>query len=629
MKNIFRGLIVAAFLAVLCLAHPAALAGAQSPAQITLLDKNNRSIASLVDGNQVALKIELAANVDTQMLVDFLLAGADSPVASCLIPVGKRACQSASFPALGWFWSAEGAPQPQREITARGNSHPLEGSLTVSVLPRPVVMVHGFNSDFHAWDKYLGPQGYLAAIGLHGYAVGDGQVPGVLNTGSLSNPTARTNTIAQNAVILGEYIDHVQSATGAEKVDLLVHSMGGMISRYYLDRVMTDVDVAQLIILGTPMAGSDCARLPASLGILLPATLEIQPSYMVGVFNQQIYRRRGVPFYALAGTKLNDAVQSPCTPVPSDVVVTVDSVKAIPMPVQEISLLHTELNVVPEVFDSFVRPLLQTPPGKFETVADPPAGSNAPASEQFTRIHTGHVNPGETKEVVIHIDPGVTVANFAMYDTTRSLTLTVRGASGKEIQLDAEKNGIIRVDDPSTMIYLGYGFKQPKPGKWVITVKTTATTPSQGADYAIAAQFNGGAVLSAKTSSLIPKLNEPVTIQAELTDAGAALPLLSAQARLTKPDGSIETLDMNIQGNTASLTIEADRSGLYGIEVSVNSKTADGFEIDRAASLAFEVQPSEQAVTIQHYLLAAGIALLLLWMGRGVIRRWKKRRQVA
>jgi len=104
-------------------------------------------------------------------------------------------------------------------------------------------------------DKYLGSQGYLATIGLHGYAVGDEQVQGVMKTGSLSDPAARTNTIAENAVILGQYIDNVQSATGAEKVDLVVHSMGGMISRYYIDRIMTDVDLAQLIILGTPMAG--------------------------------------------------------------------------------------------------------------------------------------------------------------------------------------------------------------------------------------------------------------------------------------------------------------------------------------------------------------------------------------
>ncbi len=93
--------------------------------------------------------------------------------------------------------------------------------------------------------------------------------------------------------------------------------------------------------------------------MMLPATLEIQPSYMEQVFNQQIVHRKGVSFHALAGTKLLDAVESPCTAVPSDVVVTLDSVHAIPMPVEEIPLLHTELNTSREVFDGFVTRMLK------------------------------------------------------------------------------------------------------------------------------------------------------------------------------------------------------------------------------------------------------------------------------
>jgi hypothetical protein len=212
--------------------------------------------------------------------------------------------------------------------------------------------------------------------------------------------------------------------------------MGGMISRFYLDRVMTEADVAQLIVLGTPMAGSSCANLPAALGLLLPATLEIQPAYMTDVFNQQIVHRRGVPFYALAGTKLLDAIQSPCTPVPSDLVVTVDSVKAIPMPVQEIDLLHTELNTSPRVFEEFVTPLLQTPPGQFEIGEDLLAHPAPSVSQQFTRVYTGHLDPGETQQVVINIDANVTVANFALYDTSRSLEVTPQASGVYGIQVN-------------------------------------------------------------------------------------------------------------------------------------------------------------------------------------------------
>jgi len=561
----------------------------------------------------VRLRIELPSPVNAEMRVDFLLFGVALPVGGCTVTPSQSTCESEAFASLGWYWGADGGPQPQRLISAIVNGIQAEGSLTVNVIPRPVVMVHGFNADFHTWDSYLGPQGYLVELGLRGFAVGDGQVSGVMKTGSFSDPFTRTNSIAQNAGSLSKYIDNVQEVTGAEQIDLLVHSMGGMISRYYLDRLMIEDDVAQLIILGTPMAGSSCAALPAALGMMLPATLEIQPGYMVGVFNQQIFRRQGVPFHALAGTKLLDAVQSPCTPVPSDVVVTVDSVKAIPMPVEEIALLHTELNTSRSVFDEFVTPLLKTPPGEFEALADPPAGSNAPLSNQFSRIFTGHIDQGETRELVIPIDANVTVANFALFDSSRSLEIAVTGASGNQIALDPTINGLVRVDDPSTMIYLGYGFNRPNPGQWIVTLRTTASTPPSGADFALAAQFNGGAQLQVSQDKTIPRLGEAVNIRAALTAAGAPVPLQTARLILRKPDGSVETLEMNIEGHEALLTVRPFVNGIYGLEIDVTARSTDGFLIDRAAFLNFEVQPSVLQTRLVQILVICGLALIVVF----------------
>lgn len=580
--------------------------------QVTLLDKLEQPTATIIDGNTVSLNITFPDPLTADAHVDFLLKGIEKPVASCNIRSGGRGCETTKFPSLGWYWNPDGTPVPQRVIGAFINDQKTEGEIEVEVKPRPVVMVHGFNADYHTWDNYLGSGGYLGTIGLKGYAVGDGQVDGVMNTGSLSDPGARTNTIDENAHVLGHYIANVIKVTGAEQVDLLVHSMGGLVSRYYLDRIMDADNVAQLIILGTPMAGSTCATLPAALGLLLPATLEIQPSYIVGVFNQQIVHRRGVPFHALAGTKLRDVVTSPCTPVPSDLVVSVDSVKAIPMPVQEISLLHTELNTSQQVFEQFVKPLLKIPAGEFEVAVDPPTGSVAPFQMQFTKVYTGHLDPGQTNVIPISIDPDVTMANFSLYDTSRSLDVRVQGASGNEITLDPEMNGLIKVDDPSTLVYLGYGFKQPKPGKWVVTLLTTDTTPSAGADYAISADFNGGATLTANTSLTTPRINETVIISANLTVEGAPVVLETAQTLLRKPDGSQETLSMSISGNSAALEIAPDASGIYGIEVDITAQASDGTLIDRAAFLSIETQPASQQIFYTRWWVGAGVVLLLV-----------------
>jgi pimeloyl-ACP methyl ester carboxylesterase len=628
MQRVFHKLLAFCLILAISLSPVQFAYGQSTNAQITAFDKDGRIVVSIIDGNQISLKIEQPGPATAEAQVDFLLAGMDVTVAGCRIPAGERDCQSAAFPALGWYWNPDGTPQPQRTVNARLNGQQADGSLNISVVPRPVVMVHGFNSNFHTWDNYLGPQGYLSALDLDGFAVGDGQMDGVMNTGSLSDPAARTSTIAQNAAILKEYVDNVQELTGAEKVDLLVHSMGGMISRYYLDRVMTEADIAQLIILGTPMAGSACANLPAALGLLLPASLEIQPAYMNNVFNQQIVHRQGVPFHALAGTKLLDAIQSPCTPVPSDLVVTLDSVKAIPMPVQEIDLLHTELNTSPRAFEEFVKPLLQTTPGQFPAAEDLSVQQAPAVSQQFTKVYTGHLNPGETQDIVINIDANVTVANFALYDTSRSLDVSVTGASGNTIDLDAEANGLVKVEDPSILLYLGYGFRQPRPGRWVVTLLTSGSTPPVGADYAMMAVFDGGATLTARTDLTVPALNETVNVSADLSADSQPVPLQSAQATLRKPDGSVETVDMIINGNTAALEIDPNASGIYGIEVSVTALAPDGMLVDRAAFLTFEVQPQDEQFARARYLVVGGVSVGVLALVGIFFALWMRRKRI-
>ena len=296
-----------------------------------------------------------------------------------------------------------------------------------------------------------------------------------------------------------------------------------MISRFYIDRLMQDRDVAQLIMLGSPMGGTDCAVLPASLGFFLPASLEIRQSYMQGVFNRQITHRHGVEFYDLAGTAIDQAFKSPCAAVPNDLAVPLVSVNAIPLQSSKLGVLHTELTSSPLVFQSFVQPLLQKSVGSFTTAADPPPSDTSLPPLQFTRVYTGHVSSQTPGDLSITIEPNVTVASFALYDPTRSLSVNVRGASGNAIALDPQANGFIRVTDPSSLFYLGYGFSNPKPGVWKVSVLATDATPPAGADFAISVYFVGGPVLNASSSTLIPKMGEAVRFDADsLVERSAA-----------------------------------------------------------------------------------------------------------
>lgn len=580
-------------------------------AEVAILDRQGRETLSITDGDSVQLRARFSSALPEQALVTFQLDDYPTVVAECSVPAGQDSCQSAPLFSLGWYWDAAGAAHPTRVVSALVGGTLTGQSSPLAVRPRPVVFVHGFISSAEAWATYTGPQGYLAAIGVQGFAVGDGQAPGVMNTGNIANPAGRTNTIGENADILGQYIAAVKQQTGAQMVDLIAHSMGGLISRYYIDRVMAERDVAQLIMLGSPMGGTDCSALPASLGFYLPGSLEIRTSYIQGVFNPQISHRKGIQFYDFAGTAIFEAFKSPCTEVPNDSVVSEGSVNAIILISSQSQFWHWDLNTTQEVFDIYVRPLLQKEAGSFEDAPDEPTPASSVSPLQFTRVYTGHIAPGAAQELTIQIDANTAVASFALYEPTRSLTVQVTGASGKIVELSPEKNGFIVVDDPSSLLYLGYGFENPKPGPWKVALLTSEATPAGGADYAISVYFVGAATLTAQTSTLVPRPGVVVTISARLDLNGQPLEITQAQAVIRRPDGAVETLPF-ATGQEISLDWRPAIAGIHGIDVVVTGSGPDGQPVERTAFLAVEVQLEiSQTRILANLAIVIGLTVLI------------------
>jgi pimeloyl-ACP methyl ester carboxylesterase len=583
---------------------------------VQVLDAAGQPQASIVDGNLVRVRVDLEEPAARAEVITFRLAGSDSELGSCQVPARRSTCTSETVSSLGWYWEASGEPGGGWVIEAYEGSERAGQSVPLEVKPRPVVMVHGFSSSWEAWQTYLGPDGFLAGLGIQGFAVGDGQVEGVLNTGSITAPEGRTNTIAENAAITGEYIARVKAQTGAEMVDLLAHSMGGLISRYYIGRVMQERDVAQLIMLGSPMAGTECAYLPSALGYYLPAVLEIRPTYVTGIFNRQVTERHGVPFHAVAGVPITQAVKSPCTPVPSDIVISRESISAIPLTVTETTFLHTDLNRSPEVFQDAVAPLLKAPPGGFGEVSAQDSQPSAPLNPlQFTRIFSGHLLPGESETLTIPIEAGLTLARFALFDSSRSLRVEVRGASGNVIELSAEAHGLTVVDDPSTLVYLGYGFPEPRAGEWKVTLLAGEKTPPEGTSFALTAVFDGGAALEASTSTLLPEPGESVRISARITGGDPGLQVERAAAVVQPLDGSLQVVELIAQGDIFTGSFTAEKPGLYAIEVEASGRLPDGTPVERIAFLVVEAQPEAGGQIEPLLIVAAAIALLVLGLG--------------
>ena len=593
---------------------------------LAILNRVGQPTTQITDGDTLKLQITLSQSVTQQENITFTLGDQSTPVTACVIPSGNTTCTTEAFSALGWHWSANGVAQNTRVVQAsKTNGDLIASSNQITVAPRPVVMVHGFISYWETWKPYLGETGFLAPLGISGFAVGDGQVPGKLNTGDMLKPTERTNTIGQNAEILSQYIAGVKQKTGAEMVDLVVHSMGGMISRYYIDRVMQGRDVAQLIMLGSPMGGSDCAVLPAALGFYLPASIEIRESYMRGVFNQQITHRHGIEFYDLGGTAINEAFKSPCTAVPNDTVVGFASINAITLQSSQLAVIHSDLTLSDKAFQDFVKPLLQRTTDTFLSQPDPALPSQTESPLDFTRVYTGHVDSGGSADLTINIEPGLSVASFALYDATRSITTIVRGASGNVIELNPETNGFIQIDDPSSLFYLGYGFQNPKPGPWQITVQSTESTPADGTDFAITVYFVGGAKLEATSNILVPQIKEKVELNANLTLNGQPLEIKEASAVIKDSDGKTETLNFPA-GQNISTTWTPNKAGTYAVDIIVTGIAPDGSPVERIDFLAVEVQPnlSKGQITFNLVAVIAVIVLVLILILRAILRGTSK-----
>ncbi|WP_073948968.1 esterase/lipase family protein [Streptomyces kebangsaanensis] len=91
--------------------------------------------------------------------------------------------------------------------------------------PRPVVLVHGTLGN--SVDNWLGLAPYLKNRGYCVFSLDYGQLQGVPVFYGLG-------PIDKSAEQLSVFVDKVLAATGAAKADLVGHSQGGMMPRYYL-----------------------------------------------------------------------------------------------------------------------------------------------------------------------------------------------------------------------------------------------------------------------------------------------------------------------------------------------------------------------------------------------------------
>lgn len=147
-----------------------------------------------------------------------------------------------------------------RDVTRLDHLPPVTRGLLigdVEAAGTPIVLLHGLldnRSIFGPLKRQLRRRGFGRVV-CHSYSV-------------------RTHDVETAALRLAQAVERLCEETGYERVHVIGHSLGGLVARWYVQKMGGDARVHTLITLGAPHAGSQLARIyPTYLGKqLLPGS---------------------------------------------------------------------------------------------------------------------------------------------------------------------------------------------------------------------------------------------------------------------------------------------------------------------------------------------------------------------
>lgn len=126
---------------------------------------------------------------------------------------------------------------------------------------RPVLLIHGYfatRGSLHLLERHLAQRGHV----VMSYPLG-----AVFNLGD----------IRDSAGLIARKVESIVAQTGVTHVDIVGHSMGGLVGLYYLKRLGGRHRVRRLIMLGTPAQGTWSALLGLVTAPLGRASLQLLP----------------------------------------------------------------------------------------------------------------------------------------------------------------------------------------------------------------------------------------------------------------------------------------------------------------------------------------------------------------
>lgn len=246
-------------------------------------------ITSTRNGSAGRRRSRAAAGVLTSLAIATGMALAATPASAEVIPPADTATQGIGQPSNNWpdaFAKGLVAPDAAPIGTNDWNCKP------TAEHPNPVVLVHG--TWMNAYNGFSGLAPQLKDEGYCLFALNYGKSD-LANKGGLGTAIPgvyATLPIQDSSKQLAAFVDAVLAGTGADKVDIISHSQGGLLARQYLKFDGGHGKVDNLISMGATHNGTSLMGIGALHRTMADAGLDLEPvlDYLVGVSGmQQVY----------------------------------------------------------------------------------------------------------------------------------------------------------------------------------------------------------------------------------------------------------------------------------------------------------------------------------------------------
>jgi len=444
---------------------------------------------------------------------------------------------------------------------------------------RPVILLHGI------WKN----KEYMESTKLYSSLNNSFNVSSVEYNGGFIG--SMVGDIKQYAGKLDKQIDLIKKETGAGKVDIVAHSMGGLVARWYIQKISKN-DVGKLIMIGTPNHGSEWSNAPraavkfalklyfSGTNVLAEYSLDnlvdmlFAKSSLAGLelaphsqFLQDLNNNNGCAYfvekgeyddeisessrYAVLSSKYSIwtlghkhlfGINSPSFEVPwkfeGDFMVPVYSAKLSDVSIwSESDVSHGDQDKDPAIIDQ-TRFLLQQPD---ELIQYSPSLNEQPeldangSSVYWTTPIEDLILPGEVKSYNIRVDTSSTEAQFMIVWENGTINVTLTAPNGTEIEIPSEGG------------YAFYSVQILDPGNWTAEI-STISIPANGTNITIQAFISNPLFIGVNTEKTVFNPQEPIKIAAYLGNSEYGFAGALVMANISKPDNTIDSIRLYDDG---------------------------------------------------------------------------------